>query len=292
MSDTQIAEEQPPVDVNAVHSTEPARTPRLAPHKKPYVIAVANQKGGVGKTTTAINLATALAAVGRKTLLIDLDPQGNASTGLGVSREQKARGTYDILVSNLPLQEGSYDTAITNLQVTPTSVDLSGAELDLVDMEQREFRLRDAIRNSPTAWDVVLIDCPPSLTLLTVNALVAADAVLVPLQCEFFALEGISHLTRTIERVKRALNPKLEIIGIVLTMYDKRNRLTDQVADDVRGHFGKVVFDTVIPRNVRVSEAPSHGLPVIIYDHACAGSQAYVSLAGELIGRLRERVGA
>ncbi|MGE0154461.1 MAG: ParA family protein [Reyranellaceae bacterium] len=291
MSDVNNAEEQLPVDVTEIHSTDPARAPALARHRRPYVIAVANQKGGVGKTTTAINLATALAAVGRKTLLIDLDPQGNASTGLGVSREQKARGTYDVLLSNLPLQEGSYDTPIANLQVAPTSVDLSGAELELIELEQREFRLRDAIHGAPGNWDVVLIDCPPSLTLLTVNALVAADAVLVPLQCEFFALEGISHLTRTIERVKRALNPKLEIIGIVLTMYDKRNKLTDQVADDVRGHFGATVFETVIPRNVRVSEAPSHGLPVIIYDYACAGSQAYVSLAAELIGRLRERVG-
>ncbi len=292
MSDTDIVEPQPEVDVNSVHTIDPARVPQIATAKLPYVIAIANQKGGVGKTTTAINLATALAAVGRRTLLIDLDPQGNASTGLGVSREQKARGTYDVLLSGLALAEGSYDTPIANLQVTPTSVDLSGAELELVEVEQREFRLRDAIHQADAQWDVVMIDCPPSLTLLTVNALVAADAVLVPLQCEFFALEGISHLTRTIERVKRALNPKLEIIGIVLTMYDKRNRLTDQVADDVRGHFGQVVFETVIPRNVRVSEAPSHGLPVIIYDHACAGSQAYVSLAAELIGRLRERVGS
>ena len=282
MSDTGTVDPQPPEEQDAPPATAPAR--------KPYVIAVANQKGGVGKTTTAINLATALAAVGRRTLLIDLDPQGNASTGLGVSREQKARGTYEVLLSGLGLEQASYDTAIANLQVTPTSVDLSGAELELIDLEQREFRLRDAIRSAPPLWDVALIDCPPSLTLLTVNALVGADAVLVPLQCEFFALEGISHLTRTVERVRRALNPGLEIIGIVLTMYDRRNRLTDQVADDVRGHFGATVFDTVIPRNVRVSEAPSHGLPVIIYDHACAGSQAYVSLARELIGRLRERV--
>ncbi len=293
MSDTGIGEPQPSGETDAPPATafDPTRVPQLEKAKRPYVIAVANQKGGVGKTTTAINLATALAAVGRKTLLIDLDPQGNASTGLGVSDEQKARGTYEVLLSNVALQDASYDTAIGNLQVAPTSVELSGAELELIELEQREFRLRDAIRSAPANWEVVLIDCPPSLTLLTVNALVAADAVLVPLQCEFFALEGISHLTRTVERVKRALNPKLEIIGIVLTMYDKRNRLTDQVADDVRGHFGAVVFDTVIPRNVRVSEAPSHGLPVIIYDHACAGSQAYVSLAGELIRRLRERVG-
>ena len=266
-----------------------SETSFIAPRAR--IIAVANQKGGVGKTTTAINLATALAAAGKQVLLIDLDPQGNASTGLGVPKERKEHGTYEVLASDLTLVDAAYDTVIPNLQIVPTSVNLSGAELDLVDMSQREYRLRDALRAAPQNWDYVLIDCPPSLTLLTVNALVAADAVLVPLQCEFFALEGISHLTRTIERVKRALNPKLEIIGIVLTMYDKRNKLTDQVADDVRGHFGKVVFDTVIPRNVRVSEAPSHGLPVIIYDHACAGSQAYVSLAGELIGRLRERVG-
>jgi chromosome partitioning protein len=258
---------------------------------RPRVIAIANQKGGVGKTTTAINLATGLAAVGHKVLLIDLDPQGNASTGLGVPKEQKSQGTYEVLVSNLKLEDAAYDTRIPNLQVVPTSVDLSGAELDLVDMEQREFRLRDALVASTKRWDYVLIDCPPSLTLLTLNALVAADSVLVPLQCEFFALEGISHLTRTIERVRRALNPSLEVLGIVLTMYDRRNNLTDQVAADVRGHFGDKVFATVIPRNVRVSEAPSHGLPVLIYDNACAGAQAYIHLARELLDRTGGRSG-
>ena len=258
---------------------------------RPRIIAIANQKGGVGKTTTAINLATGLAAVGHKVLLIDLDPQGNASTGLGVPKEQKSQGTYEVLVSDLKLEDAAYDTRIPNLQIVPTSVDLSGAELDLVDMEQREFRLRDALVASSRRWDYVLIDCPPSLTLLTLNALVAADSVLVPLQCEFFALEGISHLTRTIERVRRALNPKLEVLGIVLTMYDRRNNLTDQVAADVRGHFGDKVFATVIPRNVRVSEAPSHGLPVLIYDSACAGAQAYIHLARELLDRTGGRSG-
>jgi chromosome partitioning protein len=258
---------------------------------RPRVIAIANQKGGVGKTTTAINLATGLAAVGHKVLLIDLDPQGNASTGLGVPKEQKSQGTYEVLVSNLKLEDAAYDTRIPNLQVVPTSVDLSGAELDLVDMEQREFRLRDALVASTRRWDYVLIDCPPSLTLLTLNALVAADSVLVPLQCEFFALEGISHLTRTIERVRRALNPSLEVLGIVLTMYDRRNNLTDQVAADVRGQFGAKVFDTVLPRNVRVSEAPSHGLPVLIYDNACAGAQAYIHLARVLLDRTGGRSG-
>ena len=253
--------------------------------KRARIIAIANQKGGVGKTTTAINLATALAATGKQVLLIDLDPQGNASTGLGVAKDKKEHGTYEVLTADLPLAEGAYDTSIPNLQIVPTSVNLSGAELDLVDMSQREYRLRDALRAAPQRWDYVLIDCPPSLTLLTVNALVAADGVLVPLQCEFFALEGISHLVRTIERVKRALNPPLEILGIVLTMYDKRNKLTDQVAADVRGHFGDKVYETVIPRNVRVSEAPSHGMPVILYDIACAGAQAYVHLAAELLRR-------
>ncbi len=270
-------------------SGEQAKTTATA--FRPRIIAIANQKGGVGKTTTAINLATGLAAVGHKVLLIDLDPQGNASTGLGVPKEQKSQGTYEVLVSNLKLEDAAYDTRIPNLQVVPTSVDLSGAELDLVDMEQREFRLRDALAASTRRWDYVLIDCPPSLTLLTLNALVAADSVLVPLQCEFFALEGISHLTRTIERVRRALNPSLEVLGIVLTMYDRRNNLTDQVAADVRGHFGDKVFATVIPRNVRVSEAPSHGLPVLIYDNACAGSQAYIHLARELLVRTGGRSG-
>lgn len=268
------------------HNTTDAAAPF-----RPRIIAIANQKGGVGKTTTAINLATGLAAVGHKVLLIDLDPQGNASTGLGVPKEQKSHGTYEVLLADLPLAQAAYTTRIPNLQIVPTSVDLSGAELELVDMDQREFRLRDALSAAEGLWDYVLIDCPPSLTLLTLNALVAADSVLVPLQCEFFALEGISHLTRTIERVRRALNPALEVLGIVLTMYDKRNNLTDQVAADVRGHFGDKVFATVIPRNVRVSEAPSHGLPVLIYDNACAGAQAYIHLARELLDRTGGRGG-
>ena len=283
MSDLDIAEPQPPVETPPAIATDPGRQPQLARHKKPYVIAVANQKGGVGKTTTAINLATALAAVGRKTLLIDLDPQGNASTGLGVSREQKARGTYDILVSNLPLNEGSYDTAITNLQVAPTSVDLSGAELDLVDMEQREFRLRDAIAHLAIPYDYVLIDSPPSLGLLTVNALAAAQSVLVPLQCEYFALEGIAELMKTRDRVRRVLNPALEVEGVLLTMVDERTNLTHQVMGEIHNHFKDKVFRATVPRSIRLAEAPSFGKPILLYDIRSRGAEAYLELAKELM---------
>ena len=257
----------------------------LAPPRQTRILAIANQKGGVGKTTTAINLATALAAVHKRVLVIDFDPQGNASTGLGIPRQARAITSYEVLRGDRGLADATAPTAVPDLFIVPASVDLSGAEIELVEMERREFRLRDAVSGSVLDYDYVLIDCPPSLGLLTLNALVAADAVLVPLQCEFYALEGLSHLIRTIERVKRHLNPSLEIQGIVLTMFDKRNNLSDLVAADVRGHLGVKVYDTVIPRNVRVSEAPSHGKPVLLYDLRCPGAQAYVHLAGEVLRR-------
>ena len=260
----------------------------------PRILAVANQKGGVGKTTTAINLGTALAAVGERVLLIDMDPQGNASTGLGVSREQRRVTIYDSIVDARPLHEAAVRTQVPNLWLVPSDPDLSGIEIELGQAERRSYRLRDAIDRLKQLKDdlkptYVLIDCPPSLNLLTVNAMSAADAVLVPLQCEFFALEGLTQLMRTIDLVRSSLNPRLDIQGIVLTMYDRRNALSGQVEADVRGHFGDKVYQTVIPRNVRVSEAPSFGKPALIYDLKCAGSQAYLSLARELVRRERAR---
>jgi chromosome partitioning protein len=260
---------------------------------KPRVLVVANQKGGVGKTTTAINLGTALAAVGEPTLIIDIDPQGNASTGLGISRPERHVTIYDVLMGEAKLADAVTPTRIPKLSIVPATVDLSGAELELINVPHRNRRLKDALDeyardNAPFSY--VLIDCPPSLSLLTINAMVAADSVVVPLQCEFFALEGLSQLLKTIELVRTNLNPDLDIQGIVLTMADKRNRLSDQVAEDVRKNMGAKVYRTMIPRNVRLSEAPSHGLPALVYDLKCPGSQAYIKLAGELIQRERERV--
>jgi len=261
----------------------------------PRILAIANQKGGVGKTTTAINLATALAAIHEKVLLIDLDPQGNASTGLGVPRGDRAVGCYRLLTDDTPVEAVARETFIPDLSLVTAEADLAGAEIELVGLDRREFRLRDAIaplRSAPSRYSFVLIDCPPSLGLLTLNGLVAADAVLVPLQCEFYALEGISGLVRTIEMVKRSLNPSLRLQGIVLTMFDKRNNLSDLVAADARGFFGQIVYDTVIPRNIRISEAPSHGKPVLLYDFRSPGAQAYVRLAGEVLRRERAMEGA
>ena len=255
-------------------------------------IAIANQKGGVGKTTTAINIATAMAAAGWKTLLIDLDPQGNASTGLGIDASRREKSSYDLLIDQTPLDDCIVDTDIAGLDVVPATVDLSGAEIELVTVADRTARLGRAL-DGHRGHDVCFIDCPPSLGLLTLNALTAADTLLVPLQCEFFALEGLSQLLQTVEQVQQRFNPDLGIVGIALTMFDRRNRLTDQVADDVRECLGKLVFEAVIPRNVRLSEAPSHGLPALVYDQSCSGSRAYMALARELIGRLpKERIAA
>ena len=276
--------------------TPKSNTPQsnsVAPNalKPPRIMAISNQKGGVGKTTTAINLGTGLAAIGRRVLVVDLDPQGNASTGLGIDRTSRAVSSYDVLMGEATVAEAAVETNIPGLSIIPSTIDLTGAELELVDMPRRAYRLREALEAAGAVTgnelDYVLIDSPPSLGLLTVNALVAAKSVVVPLQCEFFALEGLSMLMKTIERIRSGFNAGLEIQGVVLTMYDKRNNLSDQVAQDVRDYLGDKVYRTIIPRNVRVSEAPSHGKPALLYDHKCAGSIAYMQLASEMLRRER-----
>ena len=267
----------------------------------PRVMCLANQKGGVGKTTTAINLGTALAAIGEPVLLIDLDPQGNASTGLGIDRVDRKLTSFDVLLGDATLAEAVCETAVPGFHLVPASMDLLGVEVELSDNERRIHRLADALADyqatsmadsAASRFSYIFIDCPPSLNMLTLNAMVAAQSVLVPLQCEFFALEGLSQLLSTIEQVKGSLNPALDIQGIVLTMFDARNNLSSQVDADVRSHFDGLVYDTVIPRNVRVSEAPSFGKPALLYDHKCSGSLAYMQLAGELVRRERARQAA
>jgi chromosome partitioning protein len=263
-----------------------------SPDTAPRVLALANQKGGVGKTTTAINLGTALAAIGENVLVVDLDPQGNASTGLGIDRRSRQRSTYDVLMGDVALRDAIQATAVPRLHICPATMDLSGFELEIAAEKDRAFRLRRALSTLNTGvgeagYTYVLVDCPPSLNMVTVNAMAAADSILVPLQCEFFALEGLSQLLKTVDQVKNTLNPGLTIHGIVLTMYDARNNLAGQVVADVRGFMGEKVYQTIIPRNVRVSEAPSHGKPVLLYDLKCVGSQAYLRLASEIIQRER-----
>jgi chromosome partitioning protein len=266
--------------------------PKDALAQIPRVLAIANQKGGVGKTTTAINLGTALAAIGETVLIVDIDPQGNASTGLGVERTSGAASTYDVLAGDTPLAEVACETSVPRLHIAPSTLDLLGVELEIAGMPDRNYRLRKAVTglavaNGRSHFTYALVDCPPSLNLLTINAMAASHAVLVPLQCEFFALEGLSQILSTVERVRAGLNPELAIHGIVLTMFDGRNKLSGQVVEDVRAHLGDKVYKTVIPRNVRVSEAPSHGKPALLYDLKCAGSQAYLRLASEIIQRER-----
>jgi len=261
-----------------------------AAYRTPRILAVANQKGGVGKTTTAVNLATALAACGQEVLLVDLDSQGNASTGLGIKRAGLRLSTYDVIFEGEKVVDAAQPTRVPRLSVLPSSIHLSGADIELVTMEEREFRLKNALR-VPLPFDYVVIDCPPSLSLLTLNALVASDAVVVPLQAEFYALEGVSHLSKTIERVKKSFNEGLDIHGVVITMFDKRNNLSVQVEEDVRAHFGDKVYKTIIPRNVRLSEAPSYGLPAIVYDMRSPGSRAYIDLAREILKREKELTG-
>lgn len=274
-----------PIDLSAIRAAVQPGQPR--------VLVLANQKGGVGKTTTAINLGTALAAVGERVLVVDLDPQGNASTGLGVDRNSRPVTAYEVLIGEAEIKDATIETTVPGLSLVASSMDLLGAELELADFDQRSHRLDNALKaftssEAGRAYSYVLVDCPPSLNLLTINAMVAADAILVPLQCEFFALEGLSQLLHTVERVRTSLNPDLEIQGIVLTMFDKRNNLSDQVAADVREYMGDKVYRTVIPRNVRISEAPSFGKPALVYDYKCAGSKAYMKLASELIQRERD----
>ena len=271
MSETTTSETSPPVSENK---------PR-----RPRVIAISNQKGGVGKTTTTVNLATAMAAVNKRVLVIDLDPQGNASTSFGIDQKHRAVNAYHLLTGGADMNAAVVPTAIPDLSIVPSGVDLAAAELELVDLENRQARLKDALAGHAQNWDFILIDCPPSLGLLTLNALVAADAVMVPLQAEFLALEGVSQLVRTIERVKKSFNPALELQGIVLTMVDRRNSLSVMVENDVREFFGQKVYATTIPRNVRISEAPSHGKPVLLYDFKSTGSRAYLDLAGEVLKR-------
>ncbi len=254
---------------------------------KPRILSIVNQKGGVGKTTTTVNLATALAAVDKKVLIIDFDPQGNASTGLGIAQNKREITSYELVLNEATAGEAIQKTAVPNLHIIPATIDLSGAEIEMVTMAKREFRLKEALSGNPYNYDYILIDCPPSLGLLTINALVAADAVLIPLQCEFYALEGLSHLVKTVELVRANLNRDLSIHGIVLTMYDRRNKFTEQIENDVREYFGDKVYNSVIPRNIRMSEAPSHGKPALIYDMNCAGSKAYIKLASELLKRER-----
>ena len=256
--------------------------------QSPRIFAIANQKGGVGKTTTSINLATSLAAVGKRVLLIDMDAQGNASTGLGIKRSERENSSYELLFGEKTPSQCVVGTRVPRLSIIPSSMNLSGAEVELVMMGKREYRFKNALTDIGQDYDYVVVDCPPALNLTTLNVLVAADAVIVPLQCEFYALEGLAHLTKTIERVRTTFNPNLQLHGVVLTMFDTRNRLSNMVANDVRGYFGDKVYKTVIPRNVRVSEAPSYGLPAIVYDMRCAGSQAYIQLAKEVIKREKE----
>ena len=264
----------------------------------PRILTLANQKGGVGKTTTAINLATALAAIGERVLIVDLDPQGNASTGLGIDRAAREVSAYDLMVGEANVAQASVMSSVPNVAIVASTMDLLGVELTISQQPDRAFRLRNAFKQiealqidgQPVSY--ILIDCPPSLNLLTINALVAADAVLVPLQCEFFALEGLSQLLQTIEQIRSTLNPRLSIQGVVMTMFDRRNNLSEQVMADVRSELGKLVYDTVIPRNVRLSEAPSYGKPALLYDLKCAGSQAYLRLATEVIRRERQLMAA
>jgi chromosome partitioning protein len=251
--------------------------------KKAKIISVVNQKGGVGKTTTAINLGTALAAIYKNILIIDLDPQGNASTGLGISNKERVNTIYDVLINDVNIKDAILNTEIPYLDLIPSTVDLAGAEVELISKNNREYKLKEEILSCSTIYDYIIIDCPPSLGLLTLNALIASDSLIIPLQCEFFALEGLSHLLKTISIIQKKLHSTLKVEGIVLTMYDKRNRLSEQVEKDVRSCLGELVFNTVIPRNIRVSEAPSHGKPTIIYDLKCAGSLAYINLAKEIL---------
>jgi chromosome partitioning protein len=289
-TDTDTAPAQQSLEAGVI-----AFSPRTEPVRQPRVLCIANQKGGVGKTTTAINLGTALAANGEKVLVVDLDPQGNASTGLGIDRRDRRCSTYDVLIGQAPMRDAILATAVPRLYIAASTLDLSGLELEIGAARDRAFRLRSALaavnNGGENDYSYVLVDCPPSLNLLTVNAMAAADAILVPLQCEFFALEGLSQLIKTVEQVRSTLNPGLSIHGIVLTMHDSRNNLSNQVAADVREFMGRKVYNTMIPRNVRISEAPSYGKPVLVYDLKCVGSEAYLRLATEVIQREKELKG-